>query len=679
MRLLLLLASLVTAQPSTVYRYPVQYSNGTVSCPACITALAPFGVSSLAASSPIVVSGSTGAITVSCPTCGASADSSRVSGLSDSAKALVRYARTTAIHDTTDTLRAYARARIHDSLNVLTPGRIGALSVTSSPVTAANFGDATTAYSQAVSANDRGLAMQDSRALNWRGGMFCTDTYWGFSQDASLSSSFKPFVLADGTGSVWFKNDPLATIKNTLNGGTSITGTVNLPSVTASRILKTDSNHNVVAAVTSDFPIDTLRARAIVHDSLAANSRGWVASSGHVDSARAAGLSDSAKALPRYLRRAKDTLLTRLVVLDTIGGDGGKLDFNISRTWPYGGPRLHGFGSASTYTGLILKSVDASGTADSRPAYMYADAFVKNSGTSAQYLMADGSTSAGGTTGSGTANAMAVWTGSGTLGTGSWTDSTSVSRTTTTNTLVAASVRSNGAVTAGAESHFSNGAYTDPDYTVGRDAKFGNLGIATTSLKTGPLFGTSAAFTVLNAGGIIKANTSGTLAIAGPGSDYLRPPAKSWNPAQTLTTTPTSILLPTASVFTIPANSLTAGDEIDIEMSCPSYYGTVGHSAFIYINGTATSIGASYPVASGNEATWQIAKIYVGDTGASGYLYYSIFSNAISVSTGTVTGYTFAGAVYSINTTTDLVFDIRAYTPSGTTDVNSVFAKMSRY
>jgi hypothetical protein len=157
------------------------------------------------------------------------------------------------IHDSLTVERHFdtltARAIIHDSLSALTPGRIGALPVTSSPVTAANFGDATTAYSQAVSANDRGLAMQDSRALNWRGGMFCTDTYWGFSQDASLSSSFKPFVLADGTGSVWFKNDPLATIKNTLNGGTSITGTVNLPSVTASRLLKTDTSSHVVPAI----------------------------------------------------------------------------------------------------------------------------------------------------------------------------------------------------------------------------------------------------------------------------------------------------------------------------------------------------------------------------------------------------------------------------------------------
>lgn len=53
-------------------------------------------------------------------------DSARVSGLSDSAKALVRYARTSTLHDTADTLRKYARDRIHDSLGLLTPARIGA-------------------------------------------------------------------------------------------------------------------------------------------------------------------------------------------------------------------------------------------------------------------------------------------------------------------------------------------------------------------------------------------------------------------------------------------------------------------------------------------------------------------------------------------------------------------------
>lgn len=52
------------------------------------------------------------------------ADSARVSGLSDSAKALVRYTRITATHDTADSVRAYARARISDSLTTNVRGWI---------------------------------------------------------------------------------------------------------------------------------------------------------------------------------------------------------------------------------------------------------------------------------------------------------------------------------------------------------------------------------------------------------------------------------------------------------------------------------------------------------------------------------------------------------------------------
>ena len=58
-------------------------------------------------------------------------DSARVAGLSDSAKALVRYARTTAVHDTADSVRAYVRARIEDSLAGYLPLAAGA----SSPLT----------------------------------------------------------------------------------------------------------------------------------------------------------------------------------------------------------------------------------------------------------------------------------------------------------------------------------------------------------------------------------------------------------------------------------------------------------------------------------------------------------------------------------------------------------------
>lgn len=69
--------------------------------------------------------------------------------------------------------------------------------------------------------NNIGLAMSDARALNWRGGMWSSDTHWGLSQDASVSSSFKPFVLQDGQGSIWYKQDPLgATYKHEWTGAT---------------------------------------------------------------------------------------------------------------------------------------------------------------------------------------------------------------------------------------------------------------------------------------------------------------------------------------------------------------------------------------------------------------------------------------------------------------------------
>jgi len=54
------------------------------------------------------------------------ADSSRAAHIADSVQHLNLYARTTAVHDTAGTLRAYTRASIHDSVGVLTPSRIGA-------------------------------------------------------------------------------------------------------------------------------------------------------------------------------------------------------------------------------------------------------------------------------------------------------------------------------------------------------------------------------------------------------------------------------------------------------------------------------------------------------------------------------------------------------------------------
>lgn len=130
MRLLLLLVSLVAGQ---TYRYPIQYSGGAVShadadgykhvprtlgrgpgsclltygsagdaywgaCPGASGGLDSAHVSAL-------INDSLDANNHGWVTASGDVDSARVAGLSDSAKALVRYARTTAVHDTADTLR----------------------------------------------------------------------------------------------------------------------------------------------------------------------------------------------------------------------------------------------------------------------------------------------------------------------------------------------------------------------------------------------------------------------------------------------------------------------------------------------------------------------------------------------------------------------------------------------
>jgi hypothetical protein len=154
------------------------------------------------------------------------------------------------VGSTTGFVRSTAGAYAASALVAADIPTLNYLPVNSSLAPVSNFGvSGTTTYSQSVSTANRGVAVTDERSLNWRGGLFSTNAYWGFSQDASLLSSFKPFIIADGTGSIWFKNDPLATIKNTLNGGTTISGTVNLSSVTASSLLKTDGSSNVVAAI----------------------------------------------------------------------------------------------------------------------------------------------------------------------------------------------------------------------------------------------------------------------------------------------------------------------------------------------------------------------------------------------------------------------------------------------
>ena len=95
-----------------------------------------------------------------------------------------------------------------------------------SPTTFADFGDTNDASSYPMTAN-KGLALTDARALNWRGGFLSTDTFWGVSQDAGAPTSFKPFILADGSGAVWYKNDPQdASFKHYFTGNMRIAGDV---------------------------------------------------------------------------------------------------------------------------------------------------------------------------------------------------------------------------------------------------------------------------------------------------------------------------------------------------------------------------------------------------------------------------------------------------------------------
>lgn len=91
-----------------------------------------------------------------------------------------------------------------------------------------NFGGvgAVTANSYGLQPN-KGVALADARGLNWRGGFVATDAFWGFAQAASLTSSLKPFVLSDHNGTIWYKNDPLASAwKHEFYGNTKFQSTV---------------------------------------------------------------------------------------------------------------------------------------------------------------------------------------------------------------------------------------------------------------------------------------------------------------------------------------------------------------------------------------------------------------------------------------------------------------------
>ena len=83
-------------------------------------------------------------------------------------------------------------------------------------------------YAYQIKANN-GIGFGDSRGLNWRGGLVNSNEQWGFSQDAGTTASFKPFVIADGSGAVWYKHDANdASYKHYFTGNTRFSAAVNI-------------------------------------------------------------------------------------------------------------------------------------------------------------------------------------------------------------------------------------------------------------------------------------------------------------------------------------------------------------------------------------------------------------------------------------------------------------------
>lgn len=73
--------------------------------------------------------------------------------------------------------------------------------------------------------SNNGVGFGDSRGLNWRGGMFNSDAFWGLAQDAGATTSFKPMVFKDGTGATWYKLDTQdASFKHYFTGNLRVTG-----------------------------------------------------------------------------------------------------------------------------------------------------------------------------------------------------------------------------------------------------------------------------------------------------------------------------------------------------------------------------------------------------------------------------------------------------------------------
>lgn len=103
---------------------------------------------------------------------------------------------------------------------------------------------------------DTGIGFGDARGLNWRGGFFGNQPdWWGFRQDASLTSSFKPFVIGDYLSDL-YTIDRFGSYVHLLNGTARITTSLSIGSLTG--ILKADAGLVSVASA-GDLPVHATR------------------------------------------------------------------------------------------------------------------------------------------------------------------------------------------------------------------------------------------------------------------------------------------------------------------------------------------------------------------------------------------------------------------------------------
>lgn len=95
-----------------------------------------------------------------------------------------------------------------------------------------NFGaSSTSAYAYGISSNN-GIGFLDARGLSWRGGFVTTDAYFGIMQDAGVTTSFKPYIIAGGDNSTYYKMDPLDTsFRHYLTGATRVSTRMTIGSV----------------------------------------------------------------------------------------------------------------------------------------------------------------------------------------------------------------------------------------------------------------------------------------------------------------------------------------------------------------------------------------------------------------------------------------------------------------